>query len=99
MVPAASPVAARWTAEPSAKLGLLLGIAVTEREASLLLADPVLAVGDAAAEAFVIVLELLRAPLLPVEVGPPSRLRLSAMKADEVGHELPRLGVSACGRQ
>ena len=76
-----------------AKLRFLLGIAIAEGQAPLLLPDPVLAVRHAAAEAFVIVLELLCTALLPVEEGPPGRLRLAAVKADEIGHELPRLGI------
>ena len=71
----------------------LLGIAVTERQASFVLADPVLAVGYATAETFVIVLEFLYAPLLTIEECPPGRFRFSAMEANEIGHELPSLRV------
>ena len=78
---------------PHRELRLLFGIAIAEGEAPLLPADPVLAVRDAAAEAVRVIGELLRAALLPVEEGPPSRLRLAAMKADEVRHELPRPGI------
>src|SRR4051794_27801772 len=78
---------------PHGELCLLVGIAIAEGKAPLVPADPVLAVRNAAAEAVRVIGELLRAALLPVEEGPPSRFRLAAVKADEVRHQLPCPGI------
>ena len=81
--------------------------AKTQREKLLARIDALVATSeharDAAAEAVRVVGELLRAALLPVEEGPPRRLRLAAMKADEVRNQLPCPGIgrmrvcSECG--
>ena len=71
----------------------MFGIAVTERQASFVLTFPVFAVGDATANAFAIILELLYAPLLTIEECPPGRFCFPAMEANQIGHELPSLCV------
>ena len=71
------------------QLGLLLGEAVAERQAPLLLADPVITVRHAAADALLIIDQLFDAALLAVKEGPPSGLRLAPVEPDEIRHELP----------